>query len=130
MDIGLVWADEINNLDITTRTGAEASDQIKYLFERIPATFVLAGVDVEGSGLVYGGHTIGLALSQGCRAIPDIVTVAGWAGCDHLGPAHEGDALTSRLEVTRLAPGGLVHLRSTVAAAEPVLDWRFTVVLA
>lgn len=50
----LVLIDELHNLDITTRVGAEASDQIKYLSERIPATFVLAGVDIEGTGLFSG----------------------------------------------------------------------------
>jgi acyl dehydratase len=84
--------------------------------------------------LVYGGHTIGLALAQACRAIPNIVTVASWAGCDHTGPVHEGDRLTSRVSVTGVTPladGGLVGLRSIVEGpAVPVLDWRFTVVLA
>ncbi|MEU8472772.1 TniQ family protein [Streptomyces sp. NPDC029006] len=46
--------DELHNLDIRTRAGAEASDQIKYLSERIPATFVLAGVDVKDTGLFTG----------------------------------------------------------------------------
>ncbi|GGT40711.1 TniB family NTP-binding protein [Nonomuraea spiralis] len=50
----LVLIDELHNLDIRTRIGAEASDQIKYLSERIPATFVLAGVDLEGTGLFTG----------------------------------------------------------------------------
>lgn len=50
----LVLIDELHNLDIGTRVGAEASDQIKYLSERIPATFVLAGVDIEGTGLFAG----------------------------------------------------------------------------
>jgi hypothetical protein len=50
----LVVIDELHNLDIQTRIGAEASDQIKYLSERIPATFVLAGVDIEGTGLFAG----------------------------------------------------------------------------
>jgi hypothetical protein len=50
----LVLIDEIHNLDIGTRLGAESSDQIKYLSERLPATFVLAGVDVEGTGLFAG----------------------------------------------------------------------------
>jgi hypothetical protein len=45
---------ELHNLDLGTRIGAEASDQIKYLSERIPATFVLAGVDLEGNGLFAG----------------------------------------------------------------------------
>ena len=33
---------------------ADASDQLKYLAERIPATFVYAGIDVEGIGLFAG----------------------------------------------------------------------------
>ncbi|MGH3881365.1 MAG: MaoC family dehydratase [Actinophytocola sp.] len=87
-----------------------------------------------GERLVYGGHTVGLALAQACRAIPNIVTVASWTSCDHTGPVHEGDSLTSRVEVTDTSPladGGLVSLRSTVESQEgSVLDWRFTVVLA
>jgi hypothetical protein len=50
----LVLIDELHNLDIGTRIGAEAADQIKYLSERIPATFVMAGVDIEGTGLFAG----------------------------------------------------------------------------
>lgn len=47
----LVLVDEIHNLDLTTRYGAEASDQLKYLSERMAATFVLAGLDIETSSL-------------------------------------------------------------------------------
>lgn len=83
-----------------------------------------------GRRLVYGGHTIGLALAQACRAIPNLVTVVGWTSCDHVGPVLEGDALTSEVEVESVA-GNLVGLRSVVfAAGAPVLDWRFTAVLA
>jgi hypothetical protein len=39
---------------IATRTGAEASDTLKYFFERIPATFVLAGINIERAGLLSG----------------------------------------------------------------------------
>jgi acyl dehydratase len=91
-----------------------------------------------GQRLVYGGHTIALALAQAARALPSLVTVAGWHGCDHLGPVHEGDTLRSVVDVERvdLLPnaGGLVHLRSLVRAdGEPsraVLDWRYIAVLA
>lgn len=96
-------------------------------------TVNIAAVHHAGD-LVYGGHTIGLALAQACRAIPNIVTVASWAGCDHTGPVHEGDRLTSRVTVTGVTPladGGLVDLQSIVEGpAGAVLDWRFTVVLA
>ncbi|MFI9228497.1 TniB family NTP-binding protein [Streptomyces rimosus] len=50
----LVLVDEIHNLDLSTRNGAEASDQLKYLSERIAATFVLAGLNVETSTLFQG----------------------------------------------------------------------------
>ncbi|GAA5037105.1 acyl dehydratase [Thermocatellispora tengchongensis] len=92
-----------------------------------------------GERLVYGGHTIGIALHQAVRALPGIVTVAGWHGCDHLGPVRENDTLRSSVEIERLDPlpqGGLAHLRSRVRAIRPgaepadVLDWRFVAVLA
>lgn len=93
-----------------------------------------------GRRLVYGGHTIGLAFHQATRALPSMVTVTGWDGCDHVGPVHEEDALGSTLSVTGLEPlpggGGLVDLRSQVDARgadgeiRQVLDWRFTAVLA
>ena len=93
-------------------------------------------VAAGGRRLVYGGHTIGLALSQATRALPDLVTVVGWHSCDHTGPVHEGDTLTSSVEVERVEPldggGALAHLRSRVAAVHEVedaprdvLDWRF-----
>jgi acyl dehydratase len=85
--------------------------------------------------LVYGGHTIGLALHQAVRALPDLLTVVGWHGCDHLAPVREGDSLTSTVTVERtepLAAGGLAHLRSRVRSSvgTDVLDWRFVAVLA
>ena len=43
----LICVDEIHNLNLGTRHGAEASDTLKYFAERIPATFVYAGIDVE-----------------------------------------------------------------------------------
>lgn len=46
--------DEIHNLNLATRSGAEASDQLKYFSERLPATFVYAGIDVERVGLLAG----------------------------------------------------------------------------
>ena len=90
--------------------------------------------------LVYGGHTIGIALSQATRALPNMVTVLGWRSCDHTGPVHEGDTLTSDLHVESAEPlpqgGGVLALRSLVYAHRattepaPVLDWRFTVLMA
>jgi acyl dehydratase len=88
---------------------------------------------VGGQRLVYGGHTIGLALAQASRLLPNLVTVLGWESCDHTGPVHEGDTLYSELHVETARPtdrGGVLGLRSLVYAAgepdRPVLDWRFT----
>jgi acyl dehydratase len=91
-----------------------------------------------GERLVYGGHAIGLALSQAARALPSLVTVTGWHGCEHLAPVREGDTLRSVITVEQVdylpGGGGLVHLRSLVRADAPdardVLDWRFVAVLA
>ncbi|MCV7195638.1 MaoC family dehydratase [Mycobacterium angelicum] len=90
-----------------------------------------------GQRLVYGGHTIGLALAQACRLLPNLATVLGWAHCDHTGPVREGDTLYSELHVESAEPaanGGVLGLRSLVYAVsetpdEPdrqVLDWRFS----
>jgi acyl dehydratase len=82
-----------------------------------------------GRRLVYGGHAIGLALSQAARSLPSLVTVAAWQSCDHLGPVHEGDTLHSTITVEQVDPlpgdgdgGGLVYLRSLVWALAPSAD--------
>src|ERR1700753_1010052 len=88
---------------------------------------------VGGRRLVYGGHTIGLALAQASRLLPNLATVLGWESCDHTGPVHEGDTLFSELHVDSakaVEHGGVLGLRSLVYAAgepdRPVLDWRFS----
>jgi acyl dehydratase len=92
--------------------------------------------DAGPSGrLVYGGHTIGLALHQAVRALPGLLTVVGWHGCDHLAPVREGDTLTSTVTIEGtepLAAGGLAHLRSRArtATGTAVLDWRFVAAFA
>ncbi|GAB92813.1 MaoC family dehydratase [Gordonia rhizosphera] len=93
----------------------------------------------QAGRLVYGGHTIGLALAQANRALPNLVTVLGWESCDHTGPVHEGDTLTSELTVEKAtataSSGGILDLRSIVVAHDgdverPVLDWRFRALMA
>lgn len=54
LHVELVLVDEIHNISLATRAGAEVSDQLKYFAERLPATFVYAGVDVERAGLFSG----------------------------------------------------------------------------
>jgi acyl dehydratase len=94
---------------------------------------------VGGRRLVYGGHTIGLALAQASRLLPNLVTVLGWQSCDHTGAVYEGDTLYSDLHIEAAeelggARGGVLSLRSLVYAAgdgedRSVLDWRFFALL-
>ena len=92
--------------------------------------------------LVYGGHTISLALAQVTRALPSIITVVGWSGCDHTGPVVEQDLIRTQFKVMNKRPvavgGELVdlHVESFAARADDgtddlkeqkVLDWRLTV---
>ncbi|MGZ4562132.1 MAG: MaoC family dehydratase [Mycobacterium sp.] len=91
---------------------------------------------IGGHRLVYGGHTIGLALAQASRLLPNLATVLGWESCDHTGPVHEGDTLYSELHIESAEPtdhGGVLGLRSLVYAVSEagerdraVLDWRFS----
>jgi acyl dehydratase len=103
-------------------------------------TLNIAGVHHDsrlgGRRLVYGGHTIGLALAQVTKLLPNLATVLGWQSCDHTGPVYEGDTLYSELHIESVEQtdgGGILGLRSVVRAFsdnpdEPrqVLDWRFT----
>lgn len=88
-----------------------------------------------GTRLVYGGHTIGIALSQASRAIAGLAGVLGWHSCDHVGPVYEGDTLRSVVTIERLQPGPagsfLADLRSRVRSDQggAVLDWRFSALL-
>ncbi|MGO9033060.1 MaoC family dehydratase [Mycobacterium sp.] len=93
---------------------------------------------IGGRRLVYGGHTIGLALAQASRLLPNLATVLGWRSCDHTAPVYEGDTLYSELHIDSAEPtdnGGVLGLRSLVYAVSDthddppwqVLDWRFTV---
>ena len=50
----VVGVDEIHNIALHTTNGAGASDMLKYFSERIPATFVYAGIDIERAGLLAG----------------------------------------------------------------------------
>ncbi|WP_293002365.1 MaoC family dehydratase [Mycobacterium sp.] len=117
---------------------ASSADVVSNAPELARLTLNIAAVHhdsrISGRRLVYGGHTIGLALAQASRLLPNLVTVLGWESCDHTGPVHEGDTLFSELHVQAAEPlpkgGGILRLRSIVSAGgEPdrqVLDWRFS----
>lgn len=73
---------------------------------------------IYGKRLVYGGHVQGLAQSSLSRVLPGIATVLSWDGCDHIGPAFEGDLLEFRHQLTeeRAVDGGKL-MRFEVRAA-------------
>jgi len=91
-----------------------------------------------GVRLVYGGHSVGLALHHLLRALPGLVTVTSWRSCDHTGPVHEGDTLHSRVFVRnvnrsndRIYATVKVLVRATKAdgSETDVLDWVLTALL-
>ena len=135
-------------LSVGSRYVIESGDTVTCATELVRLTLNVAAAhnDPAASGhdrcLVYGGHTIGIALSHITRALPDLVTVVGWRSCDHLAPVFEGDVLHSVVTVESVehderAAGSLVGLRVLTAAdrgdegaREPVLDWRLIGVMA
>jgi hypothetical protein len=50
----MVLVDEVHRLDLRTRKGAAASDELKYLFDSVSATFVYAGLDLAENGMFTG----------------------------------------------------------------------------
>ena len=103
----LVLVDEIHNIRLATRSGAEASDQLKYLAERLPATFAYAGVEVEAQGLFAGARG---------RQIAGRFTVIPAAPFGYGTPAQRGTwqaliaAMETMLRLHEHAPGTLPGL--------------------
>lgn len=83
--------------------------------------------------LVYGGHTIGIALSQVSRTLPNLITILGWHSCDHTGPVREQDTLTSVISIKEISDIGRelravtlsvqVYAVDEAESANQVLDW-------
>lgn len=75
-------------------------------------------VTPTGRRLVYGGHVQGLAQASLTRMLPGLATVVAWDGCDHIGPASEGDLLEFRHTlIEELAAGSGALLRFEVVGA-------------
>jgi TniB protein len=99
---GLVLVDELHNISLSTRHGTEVADTLKYFSERIAATFVYAGIDIEHSNLLSG--TRGAQIAGRFTLIPT-----------HPFPyGAEWKGLVSTLEQTLLLhrhrPGALIAL--------------------
>ncbi|MDH4144885.1 MAG: MaoC/PaaZ C-terminal domain-containing protein [Acidimicrobiia bacterium] len=76
---------------------------------------------IYGKRLVYGGHVQGLAQSSLSRVLPGIATAVAWDGCDHVGPAFEGDLLAFRhklVEESAAGSGRLMRFEVRAAAVD------------
>jgi acyl dehydratase len=131
-----------------TRYVIETGDTVTAAPELVRLSLNLAAahsdptVSGRGQRLVYGGHTIGLALSHLTRALPNLVTIAGWRSCDHISPVYENDVLHSTVTVESIdcesAEGAALldlSVETTATRAdgttrEPVLDWKLIAVMA
>ena len=93
-----------------------------------------------GKRLVYGGHTISITLAQITRALPNMITLIGWQGCEHTAPVLEEDIIRTEFSVTSAMPvasgGKLYELHALTYAKRAanegydesaVLDWRLVV---
>ncbi|MDG2113550.1 MAG: MaoC/PaaZ C-terminal domain-containing protein [Actinomycetota bacterium] len=100
----------------TWAVGDEVVDVMRDHVDNAPAlarmTFNQAFVHRDGFAsvydkrLVFGGHVQGLAQTSLSRMLPGIATVVAWDGCDHVGPAFEGDLLGFRHTLVEETPAG------------------------
>ena len=105
--VQLCLIDELHNLNLATRSGAEVSDQLKYLAERLPATFVYAGIDVEAAGLFAG--TRGRQIAGRFTLIPATAFAYGTTGQREQWRALVA-TMESTLRLVKHKPGSLVGM--------------------
>ncbi len=132
---------------VEARDSVSGAPEIARLTLNMAMTHFDAAASIYGARLVFGGHAISIASAQVLRALPNIVTLIAWRGCDHLAPVFENDMLSSRVSVEAMTPlakgGALVDLRVLVHAtrgpdavsagqsqAADVLDWRVVALMA
>lgn len=108
---GLICVDEIHNISLTTRSGAETSDTLKYFAERIPATFVYAGIDVEREGLLSG--------TRGQQ-------IAGRFSMIRTGPFPRGEQWTALIAALEASLRLHRYVPDTLAALDTYLHQRTT----
>lgn len=131
-----------------SRYNIEARDTVTSAPELVRATLNMAMSHTDaqasylGKRLVYGGHTIGMALAQITRALPTICTLVGWESCDHTAPVLEGDVIQSHFTILRKfsnqTGAGICKLHAEsyasrftagVEESTKVLDWKFFAML-
>jgi hypothetical protein len=102
----MVLVDEVHRLDLRTRKGAAASDELKYLFDSVSATFVYAGLDLAENGMFTGTRVRQLA----SRFITLDTTAFGYAtGKEKADWRMLVATLETALRLHRHKPGTLVN---------------------
>lgn len=131
-----------SSYEIEGRDTVTAPTELVRLTLNLAKTHSDAGASAHGHRLVYGGHTISVAAAHVTRALPHLVTIVGWRECNHTGPVHEGDILSTVVTVEAKheldhVDAGILELRAVTRAeregaddAQPVLDWRLAAVMA
>lgn len=132
--------------EIEARDTVTAAPELARLILNVAKTHTDAGGSAHGRRLVYGGYTIAVAAAQATRALPNLLSILAWRGCEHTGPVFEGDILSTELTLQGVEPVErgdsctLLDLRAVVQAHRPgaqgalsmapVLDWRFIALMA
>jgi acyl dehydratase len=83
----------------------------------------------NGMRLVYGGHVQGLAQASLTRMLPGLATVQAWDGCDHVGPAFEGDLIEFRHRLVEATPAGSGRLMRFETIASKLAETGATEIL-
>ncbi|MGR8919581.1 MAG: MaoC family dehydratase [Gammaproteobacteria bacterium] len=130
-----------DSVEIGAQDTVTSAPELVRMTGNIAFTHTDASKSYLGQRLVYGGHTISLAFAQVLRGMPNMISLVGWQGCDHLGPVLEGDIVRTRFDVAAITPaatgGSLYALDIRADARRPgedgtledtaVLDWRLVV---
>ena len=128
-----------HHYDIPARDTITAAPELARMTLNMAFAHTDAGASFLGRRLVYGGHTISMALAQVTRVLPGIYTVLGWDSCDHLAPVLEQDILSTRLTIGESFSTGPFTVRALQAESfvereqpeqvehQKVLDWKFYV---
>jgi acyl dehydratase len=101
-----------DEIEIGPRDTVTCAPELVRMTLNIAYTHTDASRSYLGKRLVYGGHTIAFALSQLTRALPNLLTVVAWRGCDHLGPVLEDDIISTRAlvrDVIATPVGGRIY---------------------
>jgi 2-methylfumaryl-CoA hydratase len=77
-----------------------------------------------GTRLVYGGHVQGLAQASLTRMLPGLAAVVAWDGCDHVGPAYEGDLIEFTHTLVERRPAESGHLMRFAVSGTKIADER------